>query len=322
MAPDRAYEVNAFGRWRAKTSLLLCALTFAALTGCGKEDESASGVVSTEPGPAPLIFATNYPLQYVSAALTGDAAKVQFPNMDGDPAFWQPTADVVAEMQQADLIVLNGAGYEPWLGQVTLPADRLLDTSAGFRDQWIESGGPTHSHGADGEHAHSNYAFTTWLDFDLAKIQAAAIRDRLATLLPDIDQEIEGNWTTLTTRLDAWDTRLTELGARFGDTPVLFSHPVYQYLERRYGFNGRSLHWEPDSVPLDAEWAALPALLSEHPATLMIWEDEPLAETVEGLRALGVESVVFSPMGNRPATGDFESNMEGNLESLEGVAPP
>ncbi len=322
MALDRPCEVNAFGRWRAKTSLLLTALVLAGLLGCGQEEGAESSVASTEPDPAPVIFVTNYPLHYMNAELAGDAANVQFADVDGDPAFWQPTADVVAEMQQADLIVLNGAGYEPWLGQVTLPADRLLDTSAGFRDQWIESGGPTHSHGADGEHAHSGFAFTTWLDLEQAKAQATAIRDRLATLLPDADQEIEGNWTTLATKLDAWDKRLTELGARFGDTPVLFSHPVYQYMERRYGFNGRSLHWEPDSAPPDAEWAALPALLTEHPATLMIWEDEPLAETVEGLKALGVESVVFSPMGNRPATGDFESGMEGNLNSIEGAAPP
>ena len=321
MAQNGRWRLSAFERRLARMSLPLTALLLAGLVGCGNEEGTTSGMVSAEPGPKALVYATNYPLQYMSIALAGDAAKVQFAEMESDPAFWQPTADIVAEMQQAELIVLNGADYEPWLGQVTLPSDRLLDTSEGFRDQLIESGGPTHSHGNDGDHSHGSYAFTAWLDLDLAEAQASAIRDRLAMLLPDADQALERNWSSLTTKLDAWDKRLTELGARFGDTPVLFSHPVYQYLERRYGFNGRSLHWEPDSVPPDAEWAALPALLSEHPATLMIWEDEPLAETVEGLKALGVESVVFSPMGNRPATGDFESGMEANLKSLEGAAP-
>jgi zinc transport system substrate-binding protein len=101
----------------------------------------------------------------------------------------------------------------------------------------------------------------------------------------------------------------------------LFSHPVYQYFERRYGFNGRSLHWEPDSVPPVSEWTGLETVLADHPAGLMIWEDEPLAENVERLRALGVESVVFAPAGNRPASGDFSSRMQANIQALERAAP-
>ena len=60
-----------------------------------------------------------------------------------------------------------------------------------------------------------------------------------------------------------------QLEASFGaapGAPLLFSHPVYQYLALRYGLNARSLHWEPDAVPSDAEWRRLAVLLAEHPA--------------------------------------------------------
>jgi zinc transport system substrate-binding protein len=51
----------------------------------------------------------------------------------------------------------------------------------------------------------------------------------------------------------------------------------------------------------------------------MIWEGEPAEKTVEQLRALGVESVVFDSCANRPATGDFLSVMRENVRSLEQV---
>jgi zinc transport system substrate-binding protein len=307
------------GRMGYGSGIGVMGIALTLLIGCGSEDASAP----VEASSAPTLHTVNYPLYFMARALAGEGegVRVVFPEIPGDPALWQPTADVIAAMQQADLIVLNGAGYEPWLSQVTLPEDRLLDTAQGFRDQWIDSGGPTHSHGAEGEHAHAGYAFTTWLDLAQARSQAQAIHDRLLTVLPGRGDALQANWAALAAQLDGWDQSLLQLGRRFGDTPVLFSHPVYQYFERRYGFNGRSLHWEPDRVPPQSEWDALRAVLAEHPARLMIWEAEPLAENVERLRDLGVESVVFAPSGNRPPSGDFAARMQGNIERLTRVAP-
>ncbi len=57
-------------------------------------------------------------------------------------------------------------------------------------------------------------------------------------------------------------------------------------------------------------------ILREHPATLMIWEGAPAAETVERLAETGVSSVEIGPCGNAPAEGDFLSVMRDNLGAL------
>ena len=77
--------------------------------------------------------------------------------------------------------------------------------------------------------------------------------------------------------------------------------------------------WEPDEVPSETRWAELAQLLKEHPAKWMLWEAEPAPESVERLRSLGVESIVFDPSGNRPGEGDFLSVMLKNAASLEDV---
>ena len=115
------------------------------------------------------------------------------------------------------------------------------------------------------------------------------------------------------------DARISEVARGEPGRPLLASHPIYQYFARRYGLNLKSVMWEPVEVPSEGQWAKLKGMLSEHPATWMLWEDEPAQESVERLRAFGVESVVVSPCANRPATRDFLRVMAGNAEHLEQV---
>jgi zinc transport system substrate-binding protein len=89
---------------------------------------------------------------------------------------------------------------------------------------------------------------------------------------------------------------------------------VYDYLARRYGLNLKSVHWEPDEFPSDAQWSELRAMLIKHPAKWMIWEGEPMQASVERLKAMGVSSLVFDPCGNTPNRGDFMSVMRRNYE--------
>ena len=84
----------------------------------------------------------------------------------------------------------------------------------------------------------------------------------------------------------------------------MFSHPVYQYLQNRYGINGRSVHWEPDADPGVKAWIDFQSLLRVHSARLMIWEDQPLSEVRKRLNEMGIRSIGFHPAGNRQTLSD------------------
>ena len=135
----------------------------------------------------PVVYTVNYPLQYFAQRIAGDHADVIFPVPAGiDPAFWQPDAETITRFQDADLILLNGAGYAKWTGRASLPRSKLVDSSAGFRDKLIENTDRiAHSHGREGSHSHAGTAFTTWLDFSQAAAQVRTIRDALSRLHPD-----------------------------------------------------------------------------------------------------------------------------------------
>lgn len=263
------------------------------------------------------IYTVNYPLAYLAERLAGEAAVVSFPApADRDPAFWKPSIAEIGAYQQADLIVLNGAGYAQWTTKTSLPRRALLDAAAGFSDAFIETETITHSHGADGEHSHTGVATHLWLDLSLAERQAAAIADRLQRLRPDAADAVAARLTALAADLRALDAAFRALGQAYAETPLLASHPRYQYFARRYGFDVESVEWAPSETPTDAQWAALDAILETHPAEIMIWEAAPLVDVEAALRERGVRVAVVETVANRPAEGDFLGALRRNLDAL------
>jgi zinc transport system substrate-binding protein len=193
----------------------------------------------------------------------------------------------------------------------------VVDTSASFRDRYIlTEHAQTHSHGPTGEHSHAATAFTTWIDFTQAVQQAEATKDALISAQIGIQEKLSINFEELKEQLLSLDSSVRTITSGFSQVPVFASHPVYQYFARRYELNIRSVLWEPDSFPDEAMWKELEKLHQEHQAAWMIWEDEPLPESVERLQEMGVRSAVFSPCGNRPEQGDFMTVMNSNVENL------
>jgi zinc transport system substrate-binding protein len=289
------------------------------LVGCGQDGDSRLEEGAQNSEQIPVVYTVNYPLFWMAEQLVDEVATVVFPAPAGvDPAFWQPKVDAVLKFQLADLVLLNGAGYAKWVASVSLPASRLVDTSVAYGEQLLAvEAGPAHTHGPAGEYGHGELAFTTWLDLDLARQQSEAVAVALQGLLPEESAAIEQRLASLQNKLEELDAQLVALGQRLDGTPLLYSHPVYQYLQRRYRLNGKALHWEPGMAPDAAQWRELAELLQSHPARLMLWEDQPLPQVARRLGEMGIQVVVFAPLGNRPGQGNFSANMEANIQALE-----
>ena len=264
------------------------------------------------------VYTVNYPLQYFAQRIAGEHADVVFPAPPGiDPAFWTPDAQTVGAYQAADLVLLNGANYAKWINRVSLSRKRLVDTSHAFADDYIHvDSGTTHSHGAGEEHSHGGTAFTTWLDMQQAIQQADAIKRALVEKRPRFKQVFQDNFDKLASDLKSLDNDLQRIVAADSERAALASHPVYQYLARRYGINLHSVTWEPDAMPAQSQWKELERLAEKTSARWLIWEAEPLAESIARLEQLGIRSLVFSPVANVPESGDFLEAMNKNVAAL------
>jgi zinc transport system substrate-binding protein len=316
---------------RRSLALLVCAGAFlAAVTGCerkesGQTTTSAPSAVTKTADEQPVIYTTFYPTTYFTQRIGGDSVKTVCPcPVDADPAFWMPDDKTIEAYQQADLIIINGASFEKGLAKISLPESRVVDTAEPLADELIVlKEAVVHTHGPHGKHSHEGIDGHTWLDPINAKIQAGQIRNALVKLLPDHAEAFEQGYAGLVRDLDALDARLKALSGKLGDQVLLCSHPAYNYIGRRYSWNLKTYHLDPETMPDDETFAEIKSYLDQQPAKYMLWESEPAAEIAERMSTeLGLKSIVFSPCetldSERLEAGEnFLTVMNGNVQRLE-----
>ena len=302
-----------------KISILIWSVIAVAL-GCQPASEHSESTGNDERKTL-VAYVSNYPLYYFTERIGGEYVDVRFPSsLSPDPAYWQPEADTINAMQSADLVILNGASYEQWLMNASLPAGKVVVTTSPFTDRLIESGETfTHSHGPEGEHEHTGTASTTWLDLSLAALQAEAIKDALSKQSPVHTTVFQSNYDSLAADLMELHKGFLNLNAASSGIHVAFSHPVYQYLQTAYGISGTSLHLEPDQSISGKMMHDPEHLAGDHEVTHLIWESTP-TEGIDVLNEkLGVSNHVVDPCGNIPDSGDFISVFERNVQVLQEI---
>ena len=311
------------GSWLRVARLALLMGAIALGLGCQPQRSSAERAKpesdnSQAPQSRPLVFVSNSFLSEAVKVIAGTRVeRLYLLPANLDPTIWKPTTADLEKMQRARLLVLNGAEFEPWVAGVALPSSRMLRTANAFLDQWIETEAVVHSHGPGGEHSHAGIASTTWLDFDLAKQQANAVRDRLEQLVPEAAGEFKKGSDEFNSQLSKLDTQMRDLATKLGPRPLLVSHPFHQYWAKRYGLNVRAVTWDPSEAPAAQGLDALQKALTDFPAELFLWESTPTDANVALLRERGIKSLVFSPAANLSEQDSWLEAMSRNLQGLE-----
>ena len=267
-----------------RTTILVALASLLACAGCGREEAATPGPGGDDG--TPVIYTTFYPTTYFAERIGGELVEVVCPcPEDEDPIMWMPDTGAITAYQQADLIVINGAGFEQWVDKVALPAGRLVNTARPFEADLLEyEDAVVHAHGPSGEHAHEGLDGHTWMDPIQARTQAEAIKDALVERYPQWAERFEANYQALAGDLGALNASLQELAEGYQQQPLLCSHPAYNYIARRYGWNIRNLDLDPETVPSDETLLKIEKVLAEHRAQYLIWESFPAPEVAAVMR--------------------------------------
>ncbi|MEL6109910.1 MAG: metal ABC transporter substrate-binding protein [Planctomycetota bacterium] len=296
---------------------VLCLSIVCIASGCSDKESTAR--TDSKDDTKPNVCAVSYPLAFFAEEIGGEHITVQFPvPRDEDPAQWDPDAKAVSQFQRADLILLNGAGYAEWVDRISLPDSKVVDTTVDVREKYLYGEDSiTHQHGPDGQHTHQQLASTTWLDLQIAIVQARAVKDALSRLLPDKAVAFQDRFDTIQDELNDLDKTLRSEVSDQPPVALVCAQPIYQYLARRYGLSLRCVQWPSDRMPDESAWDELRGLLAEQPVEAMLWQQEPPGDLRRELERLGLSVVVFDPMSNTPAGEDFLKVMDDNVERLK-----
>lgn len=278
--------------------------------GCREQREHVNLRVSEVPsvsvqGDAQgLIYTSTWILKDLTSSALEDSTRVNLLTPpDRDPAHYTPSVQTLSRLQEAQLIILNGARLETGLDAVSLPLSRTLKSARGFRDQWMRYpkhlSEATHHHGPEGAHNHQGVDGHTWLDPILLRRQLSAIISRLELLRLPISKERLRHVDQQLKRIDTqWRTLAPLLRAR----ATVSNHPAYQYVSRRYQLSVEPLDLSPETPPSNEQLNALRRALARRAELrpLMLWESAPSLEVRLKLEPLKITHVVISTLEQRP----------------------
>jgi zinc/manganese transport system substrate-binding protein len=200
----------------------------------------------------PKVVATFSILGDLVRQLAGDHVElVTLVGPNGDAHVFEPGPRESAALADADLLVANGLGFEPWLERLSQAAGfkgTLVTATDGVAPLPAEH--EEHEEGeaeqAEGEHDHDHGAFDPHAFQDLAngQIYVANIAKGLSHADPAHAAEFQANAQRLSAEMAALDT---ELKAEFAAIPqehrrVLTSHDAFRYFGRAYGVDFVAIH--------------------------------------------------------------------------------
>jgi zinc transport system substrate-binding protein len=281
------------------------ALLLQLLTGCGlsSSDETSGGAATARSTPLNVVT-LSVPVDWLVQRLGGDLVERSLILPEGaDASTWEPGAEQTAALAKADLVVMNGAGYEAWVATAALPESRLVDTSQGLALLTIE--GPTHAHGASEAHDHTGTDPHTWLDPDAFRGMAKVVHYALASGDPSHKTTYDSNLEVLLTDLQDLAGETGAALALLREQPLFANHPSYGYLARRFGLRLTVIDLDPQAAPPAAAVDALKAATLDKKAAVFFWEEEPGSAT-RGALPPALHQVRLDPLEHAPAGAAYD----------------
>ncbi len=287
------------------------------LVGCGDDTSDENDVAFATAEPRDVIVTACPPLTWMARQVVGDHVSVECPVPAGtDPGLWTPDAVAIESLQSAGLIVINGAGFEKWVVKTTVPTSRLVDTTAGLAEPFIRyENVVVHQHGPDGDQTFEGVDGHTWLDPIIGKHQAARIAEAASRKWPQHIDSFRASLKTLHEQFDQLHARFGSLQPSMKNVTLICSHPSYNYLARRYGWDVLNMEIDPTQLIDDKLFSTVRSDQPPGKTIVVLWRSAPSSAAIDQLRMAGIRSVVFET-GETAKSVDFLAMMDGNLDQL------
>jgi zinc transport system substrate-binding protein len=230
------------------------------------------------------VVASFYPLYEFASRVVGDRAEVSSLVPAGvEPHDWEPTAEDVSRGRAADVLVINGAGFERWVDE--MEAKVVANTSEGIEFNYKEGkevGDDEHGHGdatgGGGVNPH------IWLDPILAKHQIDKIRDVMVSSDPANADYYNQNADRFTAELDLLDAFIRSELADCDKSDFIAFHDAFIHFSERYGLRQHSIHGvSPEGEILPQTMQQIIELANEFDINVIYSEDlidSRLADTI------------------------------------------
>lgn len=273
-------------------SMIMVAVLIMGLAACGKvaeePEQQQSGL---------KIYASFYPMQFLASQIAGDKAQVISLVPAGvEPHDWEPKPKTMAELQESDMLVYNGAGMEAWLVDF-LPSlqkagVKTVDSSNGLELLPFDEENEEENHKGE-ELAYDPHV---WVSPAKYKQQAQNVLNALIEVDAANQDYYKSNYDKLALDLDKLDSDFKAAVAGFKSKVFIVSHSAFEYLAREYGLTQLPIRGvTPQAEPSPAKLAELVQICKENDIKYIFFESlvsPKLSETLAN--EVGAETLVLN----------------------------
>lgn len=269
-----------------------------------------------------------YPLQFALERIIGDLGTVTNVGEGKDPHYFEPTTQDILSMQKADLVVLQGADFEPWGDDILarLLADNVpvilataniaLHEGGHHHDENERKAG--HEEETEEDHDHGTYDPHTWLDPVLFSEMVATITAEIITIDPANAAIYQANASALQSDLAMLDTEYKNRLAHCELTEVITSHEAFGYLAERYTFEVHSIAGlSTEDTPSISTLAELKEEAEEGIGVILLEENSVAAYGETLARETGLQTLSLNPIEFIvPSDENYVTLMRSNLDTF------
>ncbi len=291
------------------TAAIVAIVVIIPLLSFGLWNSESPIVIEKAEGKSKITAITSfYPLYEFTKEIGGNKVDVSLLVPQGvEPHDWEPTIRDIQKIEQADLIIINGNGFERWVDKIDSSKVSIINSGRSFG---LVTGEPTQP---------VDYHY--WLNPLSAKLQITAITDGLIESDPENADYYKNTKKDYDLKLDALHSKIkTELNGCKKDF-VAF-HDAFSYFAHEYDLNqhtviqSNSPHSEPTSKKLED--------IIQLAKSLDI--DIIFAEEGVGIRAsqvianeIGGKVLILSPLEVVEDDSSYIEKMEENLLNFKEV---
>lgn len=301
----------------------------ALLAGCGAAGSTTENTESDKL----QVVTTFYPMYDFTKQVAQDDAEVSMLLEAGmEVHSFEPSSQMIAEIQDADVFIYNSPEMETWVPDVLASIDTsdMVVICASDAITLLEYEGEAHAHdheseeeGANAGHSHTVDPHV-WLDPVLAQTEVSTIAEGLAEADPDNAEDYLENAGIYNGKLNELDEAYRAAFEGTENRTFVTQHAAFAYLAARYDLNqisvtGLNAEVEPSAAAL----ATLSDYVKANNISHIYFENNASSQTAEALaEEVGVELAVLSPLEGiteeeQKKGSDYISVMLDNLEALK-----
>lgn len=274
---------------------------------------------SKEPAPSNKIQVTAsfYPLAYIASEVGGLRVSVRdLLPPGGEPHDFEPSPRDFALLSKSDLLIYNGASFEPWVDKWTKSSFERPKNVVAMVNELGKRGAPLMMRGgAVDPHV--------WLDPLLFEQEINIVRDALIAVDPVHTDEYRANANTLLARVSDLDQRFREGLRSCADNTIIASHDAFGYIAREYHFSVISIAGiSPDEEPSPKVLASIVEAVRAKNIKYIFFETTVSPKLSEAIaREVKGKTLVLNPLESLTtdevqSKEDYLSIMTMNLKNL------